>query len=95
MAFDTAQTFRFEPVTVRSGTVCSAITADAHDFVKLIVVLAGSIVLNSESGVHRANFGDAVVSTSSILCGSAYCASQLSTMQLEALTEAWDRGLGS
>lgn len=95
MAFDTAQTFCFEPVMVRSGTVCSAFTVDAHDFVKLIVVIAGSIVLNSESGVHRANFGDAVVSTSSILYGSAYCASPPSATQLEALTEVWDRDLGS
>ncbi|RLP67777.1 hypothetical protein D9V30_12890 [Mycetocola reblochoni] len=93
MAFDTAQTFRFEPVTVRSGTVCSAVAADAHDFVKLIVVLAGSIVLNSESGERRVNFGDTVVSTSSILHGSAYCASQLSATQ--PLTEAWDCDFGS
>ena len=48
MAFDTAQTFRFEPVMVRSGTVCSAFTVDAHDFVKLIVMLAATPITRDE-----------------------------------------------
>jgi len=61
---------QFSPIIARTQTMHEAIEPIAFDYVKFIIVRAGSALLFSEFGARHVNLGDVVVLAANTLCGA-------------------------